>query len=271
MGYVIAIVLVALIVVALKFGLKRTTVFEFERGMKYDRGRFVGVLGPGQYWYCPFFVTTWKVDVRPRLVSVPGQELLSADGVSLKLSLLAKCEIVDPYSAVHKIENYQQALYMELQAALREIVGSTPIEAILNSRDELSKKALEIAGPRVRGFGLEIGSVSLKDIMFPGALKETFAQVVNARMAGLAALEKARGETAALRNLANAAKMIEANPNLMQLRLVQAFGESSGNTLMMGMPPQAAPVKAKPAARAKPKKTRRGASDQSADATEAQG
>jgi hypothetical protein len=85
-------------------------------------------------------------------------------------------------------------------------------------------------------------SVNLKDIMFPGKLKEIFAQVVNAKKEGLAAIEKARGETAALRHLANAAKMIDGNPNLMPLRLVQALGEASGNTLILGMPPQSMPV-----------------------------
>ena len=73
-------------------------------------------------------------------------------------------------------------------------------------------------------------------------MKEIFAQVVNARKEGLAALEKARGESAALRNLANAAKMIDDNPNLMQLRLVQSLGQSTGNTLILGMPSNATPV-----------------------------
>ncbi|MBN2311251.1 MAG: hypothetical protein JXR94_19895, partial [Candidatus Hydrogenedentes bacterium] len=95
---------------------------------------------------------------------------------------------------------------------------------------------------KIAELGLRLISVDLKDIMFPGKLKEMFAQVVSARKEGLAALERARGETAALRNLANAAKMIENNPNLMQLRLLQALGEASGNTLVLGMSPQAAPV-----------------------------
>jgi regulator of protease activity HflC (stomatin/prohibitin superfamily) len=72
--------------------------------------------------------------------------------------------------------------------------------------------------------------------MFPGELKKVFAQVVTARKEGLAALEKARGETAALRNLANAAKLVENNPALMQLRMIQSLEESSGNTLVVGLP-----------------------------------
>ncbi len=112
----------------------------------------------------------------------------------------------------------------------------------MRSRNELSKKLMEITEPKTTDLGLRLISVNLKDIMFPGKLKEIFAQVVNARKGGLAALEKARGETAALRSLANAAKMIEGNPNLMQLRLVQSLGEASGNTLILGMPSQSMPV-----------------------------
>jgi len=66
--------------------------------------------------------------------------------------------------------------------------------------------------------------------------------VVKARQEGLAALEKARGETAALRNLANAAQLIERTPALMQLRLLQVVGQNSGNTVVLGVPAQGGPI-----------------------------
>ena len=91
---------------------------------------------------------------------------------------------------------------------------------------------MDLTERRVKDFGLRLISVGLKNIMFPGKLKELFAQVVSARKDGLAAL----------RSLANAAKMLEDNPNLMQLRLVQALGNSSGNTLILGMPSQSTPI-----------------------------
>src|SRR4030067_2173938 len=81
--------------------------------------------------------------------------------------------------------------------------------------------------------GVELLAVNIKDIMFPGELKNIYAQVVNARNEGLAALERARGESAALRNLANAAKLMENNPALFQLRLLQAVGSNSGNTIIL--------------------------------------
>ena len=72
--------------------------------------------------------------------------------------------------------------------------------------------------------------------MVPSELKRAFAGIVAARREGEAALERARGETAALRSLANAGRMIEDNPGLLQLRILQQLGGSSGNTIMLGMP-----------------------------------
>ncbi len=255
MEYLLAIAAVVVVVIFFRVGVRRITVLEYERGLKYAKGNFKSVMGPGQYWYMPFFTVIEKLDVRPRFVSITGQEVLSADGVTLKVSLAANFEITDPNIAINKVMSFEQALYLELQLALREIIGAADIDTVLSSRDDISKKLMEITEPKITDLGLKLISVDLKDIMFPGKLKEIFAQVVNAKKEGLAALEKARGETAALRSLANAAKIMEGNPNLMQLRLVQALGEASGNTLILGMPPQSMPI---PVSKEKPAKKLKG-------------
>ena len=102
--------------------------------------------------------------------------------------------------------------------ALREIIGSETIENLLEKRKELNKKLLDGTEKAISEIGISLISVEIKDIMFPGNLKLIFAQVAKAKQEGLASLEKARGETAALRNLANAAKLVEQKPALIQLR-----------------------------------------------------
>ena len=259
MEYVINVIIILLIFFAIllvkKAVIRRMTVFEYERGVKYVNGKFETILEPGQYWYLPFLVHIQKVDIRPCFVSITGQEVLSSDGVTLKVSLAAKYEISDPNIAINKVQNYQEALYLELQLALREIIGTAMIDDLLEKRNEFANKLMELTAAKIQALGLKLLSVNLKDIMFPGPLKQIFAQVVKARKEGQAALEKARGETAALRNLANAAKMLESNPNLLQLRMLQAIGESSGNTLVLGMPSQTTPLpmKAKAGKTSKPK------------------
>ena len=78
--------------------------------------------------------------------------------------------------------------------------------------------------------------------MVRGEMKKVFAQVVKAQKEGQAALERARGETAALRNLANAARTMDENPSLLQLRALQTLADSSGNTLVLGLPNSAVPL-----------------------------
>jgi regulator of protease activity HflC (stomatin/prohibitin superfamily) len=220
----------------------RTTVFEYERGLRFSRGRFKGVLQPGMYWHYGWLTTIQRIDVRPTRVAVTGQEVLTADGVAVKASMVAAFAIVDPERAVLGSDNYQIAIHTELQLALRAVAGSVPVEELLRTRAEIPARLKELAVPRLRSIGIELEDASLRDLTFPGELKKIFTQVIKARQEGLAALEKARGETAALRNLANAASMIERNPSLMQLRALQALAQQPGSTLVLGMPPGMTPI-----------------------------
>ena len=140
MEYIVSIAIVVAIAIFLWYWVRRITIFEYERGLKYVRGKFKSVMEPGQYWYIPFFTSIRKLDIRPQFVSITGQEVLSSDGVTLKVSLAANFEIADPNVAVNNVKNFQEALYLELQLALREIIGTADIDTLLNSRSEFSKK-----------------------------------------------------------------------------------------------------------------------------------
>ena len=243
-------VLIGLLYVLVKYGIRRTTILDYERGLRYVKGQFNQLLEPGLYWHSPLSTVIHKVDIRPRFLSMTGQEILSADGVTLKLSLAARYEIIDLVVATHQSQDFEQALYLELQLALRDIVSTADVDTLLQNRNAFSIKLMELTDAKAQALGLKLLSAHIKDLSFPGKLKEVFAQVVTARKEGLAILEKARGETAALRHLANAAKLIEANPQLLSLRLVQTLGQSSGNSLVFGMPPTPplAPTPPKPPA-----------------------
>jgi regulator of protease activity HflC (stomatin/prohibitin superfamily) len=241
MDYVISIAAIVLVVGASAL-VRRTIVYEWEAGLKYVRGRFGRVLTPGAHWYCWYTTRIVRIDLRPHSVTVPGQEVLSSDNISLRVSIAATYRVSDPQVAVNDVGNYAEALYLKLQVALREIIGGAEIDDFLARRAEFSRQLAELTAGPVSELGLELVSADIKDIMFPGALKEVFALVAKARKEGQAALERARGETAALRNLANAARLLERNPALMQLRVVQSVEGSRGSTVVLGMPAQAMPL-----------------------------
>ncbi|MBI5876322.1 MAG: slipin family protein [Chloroflexi bacterium] len=232
--FVLTLVLLAAIYVVPSIA--SVPVLEHERGLFYRNGKFVRVLLPGRHWYWRRLDHIVRLDMRARWASIAGQELLTADNISVKLSLAASYAIADPYKAVQSTASYEQSLHLMLQLILRDLVGAQNVDDLLAQRKTIGDALLAAAQPQAAAIGLALETVGIKDVMFPGELKNIFAQVVNARKEGQAALERARGESAALRNLANTAKLLENNPALLQLRLLQALNTGSGHTIVLKLP-----------------------------------
>ena len=238
----IALLAVAVAALYVRARLRKVTVFEYERGLQYVAGKFRQLLEPGEYWLWTPSRTVVKVDVRPRIAAVPGQEILTADGIAVKVSLVAQYRIADPVVAVNGQTSYENALYTELQLAIRRLISAESIDSLLEKRPMMGAQLTEATKAGAAHIGLELVQADVRDLTLPGELKKLFTQVTKARQEGLAALERARGETAALRNLANAARLVTDNPALLQLRLLQVVGEQSGNTVVLGLPQSAAPL-----------------------------
>ena len=211
---------------------RKITIMEYQRGLLYNRGKFIRIIEPGVHRFFRQNNSIEIVDIRIKYIVLQGQEVLSSDNVGIKITLTAGFNIADPYLALNKVENYRETLYQTIQLKLRDLVGGIEIEDLLKNRNDLNNQLFELSKPKAEEIGLSLNEVSIRDIMFPGDLRNIFAQVVNAKYEGLAALERARGETAALRNLANGAKALENNPALMQLRTLQALEKSDGNTIV---------------------------------------
>jgi len=209
----------------------------------YHKGKFVEVLSAGHYvrWGRHFTLTAF--DLRKASLFIAGQDVLTADNVSLKLSLFVNYQVVQPLKAAHETQSWYEDLYHATQVALRAVVGGVAVEALLNQRLEIGAQLLARVQPEAAKIGVH--SVEVKDVMFPADLKRAFAEVLKSKQEGQAALERARGESAALRNLANAAKLLEGNPALMNLRLMQSLSaaQTAGNTLVLCMPGGFVPLK----------------------------
>lgn len=207
-------------------------------GLLYHKGKFLEVLPAGQHvrWGRKF--TMNLTDLRKSSTVVPGQDVLSADNVGLKASLLLTYQVIDPVKAAHDTQNWLGDLYHAAQIALRAVAGGVTIEALLGQRLDLGAQLLARIKADTEKIGVNILAVEIRDVTLPNDLKRAFAEVLKAKQEGQAALERARGESAALRNLANAARVLEGNPALMNLRLMQslATAQNAGSTLVIGVP-----------------------------------
>lgn len=212
------------------------TVRDYERGLRFSRGRLVGLVASGSHVTVRPFSEIEVLDGRPTALLVEGQEVMTADGVAVKVSLAARYVVSDPVAATTGDTHFRRAIYLILQLAIRDAVAGRTLDEALGGRRELGPMIHAACASGLATLGIELLTVAVRDLMVPGELKRAFASVVGARKEGEAGLERARSETATLRHLANAGRMVEDNPGLLQLRIIQQLGSSSGNTVMLSVP-----------------------------------
>lgn len=214
-------------------------------GLVYRHGLYVRRNNAGRHVLWGRGWTIKLTDLRRATLLVAGQDVLTADSVSLKFSLLVAYQVTEPVKAAHETQNWLNDLYNLTQLALRAVVGSIAAEGLLNQKIEIGAQLLARVKTDAEKLGVNILAVEVKDVMLPADLKRAFAEVLKAKQEGQAALERARGESAALRNLANAARVLENNPALMNLRLMHslATAQNSGHTLIVGVPGGFVPLK----------------------------
>ncbi len=227
-----------------------TIVHDYERGLRYRSGRLVGLANTGAHLTVRPFSEMRLLDVRPAIVPVDGQEILTADGATAKISLTARYVVGDAVAAITRDADFRRTLYLLLQLALRDAVTGRTLEQVLEARRALGPEVREACGARLAELGVELLEVEVRDVMLPAELRRAYGGVVAARKDGQVALERARSETAALRSLANTGHMLDENPGLLQLRILQQLGESSGSTVVYGASPErgVVPKVASPAA-----------------------
>ena len=215
-------------------------------GLVYHHGLYVRRNNAGRHVLWGFGWTMNLIDLRKTSLLVAGQEVLTADSVSLKISLLVTYQVTEPVKVAHETQNSLGDLYNAAQLALRATVNAVAVETLLQQRLEIGTQLLARVQPEAVKIGINVLAIEVKDVMFPAELKRAFADVLKAKQEGQAALERARGESASLRNLANAARVLEGNPALMNLRLMQslAAAQNAGSTLVVGLPGGFVPLKA---------------------------
>jgi regulator of protease activity HflC (stomatin/prohibitin superfamily) len=238
LSLVVAVLAVALIILAgQQFWPSPVIIRDYEAALRYRRGHLIGLLGPGRYWIRRRFEEVVVVDTRRRQSVIAGQEVLTSDRVPLKISLIAEFTVVDAAKSITTVDRYTEVLYGRVQLALRETVAGRDLDTALAERGQLGAAITDLVRESALEFGVELHSVQIRDFMLAGGLRDAYANVVQAKQLGLASLERARGESAAIRNLANSAELMERHPGLMQLRLLQAVESGSGNRIVIALDP----------------------------------
>lgn len=203
-------------------------VKQFERGLKYAQGKFEAILEPGRYayWNHPGArISVQVLDTRVQQLKIEGQELMTKDKVTLRLTLMAEYAPADAAVTVHAVADAKESIYLAVQLAAREFVAGVTLDEMLDGRDAMTRYLETQVVPRAEHFGIRIHRVGVKDVILPGEMKTLLNKVIEAEKAAAANVILRREDAAATRNMANTAKVIAENPVLMRLKELETMKE----------------------------------------------
>ena len=213
---------------------RKINVRSTERAIEYVDGVCTRVLEPGRYRK-PRRATYQHVWMVERIATTAPQDVLTSDGVSVRVTAAVRWAVGDPLRFVETAADPSASVYFAVQIALREALVDVEAEAVVRQSRRVLGDALT---PAAVAAGLEVGvavrEVVVKDVILPVDLRSAYAERVTARARGQARLEAARAETAALRSLANGAKLLDQHPALARLRMVEALPPGSTLKLTTG-------------------------------------
>lgn len=207
----------------------KITIEAWEKGLKFRDGKFIGLLEPGRHGLAVFL---WKdrvqkVDLRAQTFVVQGQEMLTADKASVRVTVLAKIRIADPVAAVLKVDSHAAHLYADVQLAIREAIAARTLDDLIAEKASLGAKVLGTLQLAAATYGIEVLEAGIRDLILPGELKAQYARVLEARKKAEADQIERREEVAATRSLANTAQLLEKNPTLMKLKILESLEKIS--------------------------------------------
>lgn len=208
-----------------------TTVPASTVSVEYVDGVRTRVLEPGRYRVRRRSVHV-PVSLLERLVTVAPQEVLTSDGVTVRVTAAVRWTVADPVAYLETTADPDGAVHLAVQLALREALLDVEADTVVRrARTGLGEALLAAARQAGAAVGVDVRAVAVKDVILPPDLRAAYAELVTTRARGQARLESARAETAALRSLANGAKLLDDHPALARQRLVEALPPGSTVTL----------------------------------------
>jgi regulator of protease activity HflC (stomatin/prohibitin superfamily) len=212
---------------------------EYERGVVFTLGRYTGTKGPGLFLLLPFVQQMVRVDLRVVVDEVPPQDVISRDNVSVKVSAVIYFRVVDAERAIIQVSNYLAATSQLAQTTLRWVLGKHDLDQMLAERDKLNADIQDVLDKQTEGWGIKVSTVELKRIDLDESMVRAIARQAEAERERRAKIINAEGEQQAAQKLVEAARILAAVPQAMQLRYLGTLfdiANERGTTIVFPIP-----------------------------------
>src|SRR6266487_267991 len=240
MNQLVLIVFGAIVLVLVIIALSAIRVVQqYERGVIFVLGRLIGAKGPGIFLVPPFISRMTKVDLRIVTLTVPPQEVITRDNVTVKVTAVIYFYVVDPAAAITNVVNFLQATTQIGQTTLRNVLGQSELDELLSQRNKINRELQTIIDEHTERWGVKVTAVEIKDIELPATMQRAMAKQAEAEREKRAKIIHAQGELQASSQLAQAAQVIGSQPATLQLRYLQTLTEiavEKNSTIIFPLP-----------------------------------
>ncbi len=221
-AYVITAVIVGLyLLYAIKI------VRQWEKAVKLRFGRYVGLRAPGLCLIVPIVETLSQfVDQRVRVANVSAETTLTRDTVPVNVDAIVFWMVWNPEKAILEVENYDDAISMSAQTALRESIGRHDLHQALAERETLGQELQKILDEKTTPWGITVQSVEIRDVQIPPALQDAMSREAQAERERRARVILGTAETEIAEKFAAAASTYKDDPVALHLRAMNMLYEA---------------------------------------------
>ena len=198
---------------------------EYERGVVFFLGRRVGTRGPGLVIIIPVLEKLVRVSLRLVTMDVPPQDIITRDNVSVKVNAVVYFRVMDPNKAIVEVEDFFYATSQLAQTTLRSVLGQVELDDLLSEREKINHQLQEILDTATDPWGVKVTTVEVKHVDLPTEMQRAMAKQAEAERERRAKVIAAEGEFQAADKLGQAAAIISAHPQALQLRYLQTLAE----------------------------------------------
>jgi len=215
------VIIVVLILLTMAVKITR----EYERGVIFRLGRFIGIKGPGLFLIIPFIDKMVKLDLRVITLDVPAQEVITKDNIPITVDAVLYFKVSDPQKATIEVENYMMATSQNSQTSLRGVVGSSSLDELLTEREKINQKLHQIIDRATDPWGIKVTAVEVKHVEIPENMQRAIAKQAEAERMRRAKVILAEGEYQAAQKLKEAGEILGADP--ITLRYLETLAEAA--------------------------------------------
>lgn len=224
--------------VSLRVGPSRTffsQVDSFEKALVFKSGRYAGEKSPGLRLDVPVLHELRKVDTRIQTLTVPPQELMTKDNVTIQVDAVSFFQVVDAQKALLNVVDYKLAVNEAAQTTLRSQLSRSTFDELLSDREEAGQVVLAALQQVAEDWGVRVRSVQLKNVKIDPSMVRAMGRKAEAHRVRDARLIEADAEVQASRKLVEAAHSFDQAPLAMRLRELQTYAQiaAEGNTVLI--------------------------------------